>query len=51
MMSVPFFLLLAGFAYTWAGKRSMALACWALSMLGLMVLFKLQATDPLSIVL
>lgn len=51
MMSIPFFGLLAALAFVFAGRRRAALALWALSMVCLMVLFKLHATDPLNIVL
>jgi Family of unknown function (DUF5993) len=51
MMSTPFFGLLAAFLCVFTGRRASALAFWALSMLLLLVLFKLHATDPLNIVL
>lgn len=51
MMSIPFFGLLAAFACVFTERRSAALAFWALSMVCLLLLFKLHATDPLNIVL
>lgn len=51
MMSLPFFGLLAAFGCVFAGRRRAALGFWALSMLALLVLFKLHATDALTIVL
>jgi hypothetical protein len=51
MMSIPFFGLTAAFAFVFAGRRNAALALFALSMVCLLVLFKLHATDPLNIVL
>ena len=51
MMSLPFFGLLAAFGCVFAGRRSAALALWIVSMLGMLVLFWVHITDPLSIVL
>jgi hypothetical protein len=51
MMSTPFFGLFAAFVCVFAGRRSAALTLWGLSILCLLVLFKLHATDPLNIVL
>ncbi|MGU3492893.1 DUF5993 family protein [Xanthobacteraceae bacterium A53D] len=51
MMSIPFFVALAGFICVLAGQRGAALMLWALSMVSLMVLFRLHATDSLNIVL
>ncbi len=51
MMSLPFFGLLAAFACVFAGRRGAAMMLWGLSLVCLLVLFKLHATDPLNIVL
>jgi hypothetical protein len=51
MMSLPFFGLFLAFVCLFMGRRSLALLVWAVSMVCLLVLFKLHATDPLNIVL
>lgn len=51
MMSIPFFGLLAGLLCVLAGQRRAALGFWGISMVCLLVLFKLHATDPLNLVL
>ncbi|KPH80928.1 DUF5993 family protein [Bosea vaviloviae] len=51
MMSIPFFGLLAGLLCVLAGQRRAALGFWGSSMVCLLVLFKLHATDPLNVVL
>ncbi|MFA6967465.1 DUF5993 family protein [Bosea sp. (in: a-proteobacteria)] len=51
MMSIPFFGLLAGLLCVLAGQRRAALGLWGISMVCLLVLFKLHATDPLNVVL
>ncbi len=51
MMSVPFFGLFFAFALVMAGKRTASIVLFALSMVVLLVLFKLHATDPLAITL
>ncbi len=51
MMSLPFFGLLAGFGFVVAGRRTPALLLWAVSMVAMLVLFRLHITDPLTIVL
>ena len=51
MMSIPFFGLFLAFALTCVGWRRVAIAAWALSLVGLLVLFRLHATDALNIVL
>jgi len=51
MMSLPFFGLFLAFACTCVGWRRVAIFAWALSLIGLLVLFRLHATDALNIVL
>ncbi|GGF86547.1 hypothetical protein GCM10007301_53020 [Azorhizobium oxalatiphilum] len=51
MMSIPFFGILAAFLCVFSGQRGAALMLWALSMVGLAVLFRLHATDALNLVL
>lgn len=51
MMSLPFFGLFLAFAATFAGWRRVAIFAWALSIVWLLVLFRLHANDPLNIVL
>nr|WP_245297412.1 DUF5993 family protein [Rhizobium oryziradicis] len=50
-MSTPFFALFAAFICLFANRRLAALMFWAVSVLCLLVLFRLHATDPLNIVL
>jgi uncharacterized membrane protein len=50
MMSIPFFLAVA-LAAAWSGYREASLASWAASLLTLLVLFRLHATDVLRIAL
>ncbi|MEW6124394.1 MAG: DUF5993 family protein [Pseudomonadota bacterium] len=49
MMSVPFFGFFLAFAAVLAGRRSVAVALFALSLAFTLLLFKLHATDPLNI--
>lgn len=51
MMSIPFFGLLAGLICVLASRRRAALGFWVFSIVCLLVLFKLHATDPLNVVL
>ena len=51
MMSIPFFGLFLAFALACVGWRRVAIAAWTLSLVGLLVLFRLHATDALNIVL
>lgn len=47
MMSVPFFGCTLAILAVWAGRRWIAVALWALSLIALGVLFRLHATDTL----
>jgi hypothetical protein len=49
MMSIPFFLFAGALAATFRGKRGMAIGLWTLSVIAMLVLFRLHATDPLNI--
>ncbi len=51
MMSLPFFGVFLAFIFVFTGHRRLAMLVWALSMVCLLVLFKLHATDPLNITL
>lgn len=51
MMSLPFFGLLAGFGFVMTGQRTAALLLWAVSIVVMLVLFRVHITDPLTIVL
>jgi hypothetical protein len=51
MMSIPFFLVAAALAAAWSGHRQASVALWALSLLTLLVLYRLHATDVLGIAL
>jgi Family of unknown function (DUF5993) len=51
MMSIPFFLIVAALGAAWYGHRAAALAFWAASLLALLLLFRLHATDVLDLVL
>jgi len=46
-MSLPFFGCALGFLAIWAGRRGIAVALWGLSLIGLLVLFRLHTTDAL----
>jgi hypothetical protein len=47
MMSIPFFGYALAFAAMWAGRRWIAVALWALSVVAQLWLFRLHLTDPL----
>jgi hypothetical protein len=49
MMSIPFFLVAAALATAWSGNRQTSFALWAASLLTLLVLFRLHATDTLGL--
>lgn len=49
MMSIPFFLFAGALAAVFYGKRRIAIGLWVLSLVMLLVLFRLHATDPLHI--
>lgn len=49
MMSLPFFAQAIALGLVFAGRRGPALIVWALSIVVLLVLFKLHATDSLAI--
>lgn len=51
MMSIPFFGIALAFLCVLIGQRGAAMALWGLSLIALLVLFRLHATDPLTIVL
>jgi Family of unknown function (DUF5993) len=51
MMSIPFFLIFAALAAAWSGHRQVSIALWATSLLILLVLYRLHATDVLGIAL
>ncbi|MFG1423048.1 DUF5993 family protein [Roseixanthobacter liquoris] len=51
MMTLPFFGFFVAFALILAGQRLPSLLVWAVSLLVLLALFKMHATDPLNLVL
>lgn len=51
MMSVPFFGLFLALSATLAGRRGAAVPLWGLSIVTMLVLFRVHATDPLRIAL
>ncbi len=51
MMSIPFFGVFLALVATLAGSRPLALVLWAVSMVAMLGLFKLHATDALNIAL
>ena len=51
MMSIPFFLVVAALATAWSGYRRVSVALWTAGLLTLLVLYRLHATDTLSIAL
>lgn len=51
MMSLPFFGIALGLAAVLLGRRGAAVALWVASIVVLMVLFRVHATDPLAIML
>jgi hypothetical protein len=50
MMSIPFFLVAAAMAAIWSGYRQAAVVLCAAGLVTLLVLFRLHATDTLSLV-
>lgn len=51
MMTLPFFGFFVAFALILAGQRIPSMLMWGLSLLALLTLFKMHATDPLHLVL
>ncbi|MEP9369202.1 DUF5993 family protein [Xanthobacter sp. VNH20] len=51
MMTLPFFGFFVAFALVLAGHRVPSMVIWALSLLAMLTLFKMHATDPLNLVL
>ena len=49
MMSIPFFLFAGALAAVFRGKRGIAIGLWSLSVVVMLVLFRLHATDQLHI--
>jgi Family of unknown function (DUF5993) len=49
MMSIPFFFVVAALAAAWVGGRQVSMALWAASVLTLLMLFRLHATDTLNL--
>lgn len=49
MMSLPFFAAFAALLAGWKGRRGLAVACWALTLVILLLLFRLHATDSLGL--
>jgi hypothetical protein len=49
MMSIPFFLFAGALAAVYRGKRGLAIGMWALSVIVMLILFRLHATDQLNI--
>ena len=49
MMSIPFFLFAGALAAIFRGKRGIAISLWGLSVVIMLILFRLHATDPLNI--
>jgi uncharacterized protein DUF5993 len=49
MMSVPFFVFVAGLAAVLAGWRQVALGTWAIGVVVLLALFRMHASDVLAI--
>jgi asparagine N-glycosylation enzyme membrane subunit Stt3 len=49
MMSLPFFAAFVAMAAAWAGWRTVAMAMWALTVVMVVILFRLHATDALDI--
>ena len=47
MMVLPFVALAVAFCLAWAGRRSAAIALWALSVGLMLLLFRIHATDTL----
>ncbi|BAF86988.1 putative transmembrane protein [Azorhizobium caulinodans ORS 571] len=51
MMSIPFFGIALAFLCILIGQRLAAIALWGLSLIALLALFRMHATDPLNLVL
>ncbi|MFG1463676.1 DUF5993 family protein [Xanthobacter sp. DSM 24535] len=51
MMTVPFYGFFLALALVLAGQRRASMLVWAASLLAMLVLFKMHATDPLNLVL
>lgn len=49
MMTLPFFAAFAAMIAAWMGRRTLALALWAATLVALLVLLRLHATDALPI--
>ncbi len=49
MMTIPFFVMAAGLAAIWAGKRNLALMCWAAGALVILALFRYHTTSDLGL--
>jgi Family of unknown function (DUF5993) len=49
MMSIPFFFVVVALAAAWSGGRQVSIALWAASLLVLLLLFRLHATDTLNL--
>ncbi len=47
VMSLPFFGCALALLATWAGRRAVAVGLWGLSLVALLVLFRLHVTDAL----
>lgn len=50
-MSLPFFAAFAAMAAAWSGRRTVAFGLWAATLVAILVLFRLHATDALDIAL
>ncbi len=49
MMSLPFFAAFVAMAVAWAGWRTAAMTMWAVTVVMVVILFRLHATDALDI--
>jgi predicted membrane metal-binding protein len=49
MMSLPFFLFAGALVAVFRGRRSIAIGLWGLSVIVMLILFRLHATDQLHI--
>lgn len=47
MMTLPFFGLFGGLVLAWAGRRSLAILLWVMSLAVTLALFRHHVTDPL----
>lgn len=50
-MALPFLLTFLALLAAWRGQRAISVGLWALSVVVLLILFRLHATDPLDIYL